>query len=197
LLGDAMRLDPFSAWLPAKLAWTHHMAGDADASLTLSRKLMEKFPDNDTTNLYAILILSYNGQAESVLERTRAIAERLPQYDFAASSYAYVLAQAGHAEEALAILDRLHWFSRERFVLNTFNAAVYTALGDRDSAIRELQIANENRCPWFFLMLADPRLASLRGDPEFEAMRSILPAMEAGAEKQPAAEDSSFKPEIY
>ena len=89
--------------------------------------------------------------------------------------HAYALACAGRKDEARAILERLQWLSRERFLLNSFNPAVHVALGDLDAAIEELRTANETRCPWFFQMLADPRLKPLHGHPEFEQMRAILP----------------------
>ena len=95
--------------------------------------------------------------------------------------YAYALACDGRSAEARAVLDRSQWLSRERFVLNSFNAAVYVALGDLDSAIAELEVSNQIRCPWFFQLLADPRLKPLRVRPEFIEMQSILPRMEAAA----------------
>jgi hypothetical protein len=45
----------------------------------------------------------------------------------------------------------------------------------------EFRAANQERCPWFFQMLADPRLKPLHGHPEFEELRAILPRMEAAA----------------
>ena len=107
----------------------------------------------------------------------------MPHFDLATAVHAYALACAGHGDEAGALLERLQWLSRERFVPNGFNAAVYVALGEPEAALEELRIAEENRCPWFFQMLADPRLKLLKGRPEFEKMQSALTAMEADAEK--------------
>jgi DNA-binding winged helix-turn-helix (wHTH) protein len=184
LLHEAIRLDPYMPWLHAKLAWVMHLAGEAAASVDLVNKAMEKFPENDRIKLYGSMILSYNGEAAKVLEMTQAIAARMAQYDFAASAHAYVLACAGRTEEAHNILERLQWFSRERYVLNTLNVPAYAALGETQAAINELRIANNNRCPWFFQMLIDPRLKVLHGEPEFEFMCAILPAMEAEVASQ-------------
>ena len=68
--------------------------------------------------------------------------------------------------------------------MNTFDAATYVAMEQDDAALEVLRIANENRCPWFFQMLADPRLLPLRGRTEFERMRNSLRAMEADAERE-------------
>ena len=67
--------------------------------------------------------------------------------------------------------------------MNTFNAAVYVALGEHDAALATLRASCENRCPWFFQTLADPRLKPLHGRAEFESMRGILAAMEDDAGK--------------
>jgi hypothetical protein len=117
------------------------------------------------------------------VELARALASRSAHFDLATSVHAYALVCAGRKEEARTLLERLQWLSRERFVMNTFDAATYVAMDEDEAALEELRIANENRCPWFFQMLADPRLRPLRGRPEFEKMRSSLRAMEADAEK--------------
>ena len=51
----------------------------------------------------------------------------------------------------------------------------------------ELRAADEDRCPWFFAMLADPRLKTLHDLAEFKAMRAQLEAMQSGS-AIPAAE---------
>jgi len=79
------------------------------------------------------------------------------------------------------LLERLDWLSRERYVLRTMNAAALLALDDREAAIAELRKSAEIRCPWFFQMLADPRLKPLHGHPEFIELEAILPRMEAAA----------------
>jgi hypothetical protein len=64
-------------------------------------------------------------------------------------------------------------------------AEPYAALGDGDGAITELVTADRARCPWFFQTLADPRLKSLWGRPEFEKMRASLQEMETAAGETP------------
>ena len=107
----------------------------------------------------------------------------MPSFDLATAVEAYALAMAQRGDDARAILERLQWLSRERYVLRTFSPAVYVALGEHDAALSELQAAGEMRCPWIFQMLADPRLKPLRERPQFRSMQSILAGMEAEAER--------------
>jgi hypothetical protein len=62
------------------------------------------------------------------------------------------------------------------------------ALGEPDSAIAELRVSDESRCPWFFQMLADPQLKPLHSRPEFQQMQSILSDMEEEATSRPEAQ---------
>jgi TolB-like protein/tetratricopeptide (TPR) repeat protein len=189
LLRDAIRIDPFSPWLQNRLAWTLHLDGQASESLEQIRKMIALFPDREGTCLYGAVILAFNGESERAIELAQGFAQRSPHIDLAGAVHAYALACTGRADEARVILERLQWLSRERYVVRGFTPAAYLALGDRDAALAELLAAEEARCPWFFQMLADPRLIPLHGNPDFERMRAILPAMEADVEQDLQMED--------
>jgi hypothetical protein len=118
------------------------------------------------------------------VQLAETLARRLPYFDLATSVHAYALARGGRKDEARTILERLQWLSRERFVMKSFNPAVYLALGDPESALGELRAAGEDRCPWFFQMLADPRLELLHGRPEFTEMKATLARMEASVAQE-------------
>jgi tetratricopeptide (TPR) repeat protein/TolB-like protein len=178
LLRAAIQADPYSPWLQAELAWALHLAGEAEASVDQIRKAISQFTEHDGAHLYGAMILAYNGEAARAVELARALAARSAHFDLATSAHAYALACAGRKEEARMLLERLQWLSRQRFVMSTFDAATYVAMDEDEAALEELRIANENRCPWFFQMLGDPRLQPLRGRPEFERMRSSLRTME-------------------
>jgi TolB-like protein len=184
MLEAAIRVDCYSPWLQARLAWALHLAGEAAASVEQIRKTLELYPEHQGACLYGSLILAFNGEAARGTELAQDLAQRLPYFDLATAVHAYALASEGRGGEARTILERLQWLSRERFVLNSFTPAVHVALGDHEAALRELEASAESRCPWFFQMLADPRLKPLGGHPEFERMRGILAGMEAAVERE-------------
>ncbi len=185
ILRKALGQDPYSPWLHNRLAWAFHLDGQAEQSVEQILKAIALFPDHEGTGLYGPLILAFNGERERATQLAGELSRRLPYFDLATAIYAYTLSCGGRGDEARTILERLQWLSRERFVLRSFNAAVYVALGDHDAAIHELQVAAEARCPWFFQMLADPRLKPLHGRPEFVKMCEMLPRMEAAAASAP------------
>jgi DNA-binding winged helix-turn-helix (wHTH) protein/tetratricopeptide (TPR) repeat protein len=179
LLREALLLDPFSPWLHVRLAWALHLAGQAAESLAQINHAIDLFPHHEGSIFYGSLILAYNGQTERALRVLNGLTDRLSYFDLGTAIHAYALVRAGRVGEARSILERLQWLSRERFVISSFLPAVYAALGDLDAAIAELRTSLNMRCPWFFQVLADPRLAPLHGHPDFEEMRAILPRMEA------------------
>jgi TolB-like protein/tetratricopeptide (TPR) repeat protein len=184
LLRAAIELDPFSPSLHNRLAWALHLAGQAGESVEQIEEGIRLFPGHEDTALYGSIILSFNGNAARGVQLAQDLAQRQPFFDLATAAHAYALACAGRFIEARATLERLQWLSRERFVVSSFNPAVHVALGDPDAAIAELNAANDARCPWFFQMLADPRLKPLHGRREFKELQAILPRMEAAAREE-------------
>jgi DNA-binding winged helix-turn-helix (wHTH) protein/tetratricopeptide (TPR) repeat protein len=183
MLNDALRADPFSPWLNARLAWALHLSDDPAGSLNQIEHTLELFPDHESSELYGAIILAFNGHAERAVTLSESLVKRSPYFDVATVVHGYALACAGRREEARAILERLQWLSRERYVLSSFTPALCVALGDLDVALTEMQAAAESRCPWFFQMLADPRMKPLRQRPEFSRMQKQLERMETAAEK--------------
>ncbi len=181
LLSASIRTDPYSPWLHAARAWLLHLAGEPEASVAQIEKAIDLSSDYDNALFFGAMILGYNGETARALEVAETLASRSSHYDLATSAHAYALACAGRRDESHSLLEQLQWLSRERFVLNTLNAAAYVVLGENDAAIEELVHANETRCPWFFQILADPRLKPLRALPRFAALESVWAAMEAEA----------------
>lgn len=190
LLGAAIEMDPYAPWLNARLAWALHLDGQAEKSVEQIEHCVQFFPDNEGTALYGSLILSYNGQQERAVTLAQGLVQRQPYFDLATAAAANALATAGQPAEARAILERLQWLSRERFVLRSFTSAVYVALGDHETALSELQAANEARNPWFFQMLADPALRPLHGDSGFQELQAVLARMEDEAQRENGPEST-------
>lgn len=173
ILDDAIISDPFSARLQARRAWTLHLQGAAEASIAAMRETLKNFPEREALGLYASMIFAHNGLAEEAVNLASELARRQPYFDPATAAHAYALASAGRSEEARQILERLQWLSNERFVISSFTPAAWVALGETQAALEALRAAEQARCPWFFQMLADPRLAPLAGCAEFQHMQQM------------------------
>lgn len=185
ILRAALIEDPFAPWLHARLAWASHLAGKPRESVEQIEKALQLFPDHNGICLYGALILAHNGHAKRGTLLARELLKRSPYFDIATAILAYTTACEGRGQDAEAILEQLQWLSRERFVISSFNPAIHVVLGNIEDAISELRTADEARCPWFFQMLADPRLNALHGHPEFESMLATLEQMESLAAVTP------------
>ena len=181
LLQAGIESDPYSPWLNAALAWTWHLAGEPDKSLRQAERCLAQIPDHTATRLFAGMILAFHGDLDRAISLAREVVRHSPSFDLGIALHAYVLARRDQREECEEYLERLQWLGHERYILRSFSAPVYVALGDPEGAMAELRAADEDRCPWFFQMLADPRLQPLRAFPEFQAMHSRLKQMEAEA----------------
>ena len=182
-LQSALLVDPFAPCLHSLHAWTLHLTGQSAKSVEAIERALDLFPDHESTAAFAALILSFNGHPEQGVKLAQDLVRRAPYFDLATAIHGYALACTGQQEEAHEILERLQWLGRERFVLRSFLPAGFATLGLIDEAVTELHAADEARCPWFFQMLADPRLAPLHGHPDFEHMRESLEKMEYSVEE--------------
>ena len=186
ILNEALHADPYSPWLNARLAWAYHLSGEPAKSMAQAEHALDIFPDHESTNIYGAIILAFNGNTNRAIAVSENLVRRSPYLDPAMAVHGYALAQSGRADEARSILERLQWLSRERFVLSSFTAPICAALGDIEAALAEMHTSAESRCPWFFQMLADPRLESLHSHSQFTGLQKILERMEIAAEKKPA-----------
>jgi tetratricopeptide (TPR) repeat protein len=88
---------------------------------------------------------------------------------------AFVLASTGNKAEARVLLDELllRYRSTSESIAGSI-AAIYTGLGDRESALQWLGIAVRDRDPELGYLLVDPKWDSLRDDDRFvAAMRTV------------------------
>ena len=77
---------------------------------------------------------------------------------------------SGRTAEARHLLHTLQTLSRQRYVLPTFIARMYGALGEKDEAFQYLNRGYSERCwPMVFLKV-DPLCDPLRSDPRFSEL---------------------------
>ena len=104
-------------------------------------------------------------KAITEIQKAREIEKHVAE-PLASLGRAYAL--AGHTADARHVLDDLSKMSDTDHVTPYNVATIYTALGDKDAAIAQLEKAYQERS-WYLLFLAvDPQLDNLRGDPRFK-----------------------------
>jgi len=185
LLHSALSIDPYSPMLHSRLAWAHHLAGDAVAAAEEARITQTLFPGHPGAQFFCSIVLAAAAKsgdtkgelAVQAISLATKLVQNAPYLDAGASNLAYILARQGRHGEARALLDSQRQLSRERFVMRSFHAPALVELSEFDAAIEALVIADQQHCSWLFELLLDPRLQALRGQSEFERLSRSMREM--------------------
>ena len=165
LLRAAIQLDPYSPGSmpasPGRCTWPADAAATAS---TRSDSALSQFPENDGANLYGAIILAYNGEtARATSNSPRHSRSGSPTSIWPPRSTPMPWPVPDRADEARAILERLQWLGRERFLLEPSRPAVYVALGEPDAALAELRTLQRDPLP---VVLPDARRSAPQAPPE-------------------------------
>jgi len=161
-LRRALQKDPLSLSLQRELAWLQFITGRYEEAIDSLEHIRSVDPNFSSVEMRLARALTFAGrplEALRVLEARRA--EPGVQHWMA---LAYVL--AGRRAE----VERLAATHDHPFRL----AVIYAALGDTDRAFEALDRAAVRVPQRAGLLLRDPEMAPLRGDPRFDAIRKKL-----------------------
>ena len=86
------------------------------------------------------------------------------------ASLGHVYAAQGKREDARRLIDQLRDESKKGYVSPYHAAVIYAGLGEKDKAFEMLNRAAQERSTMLVYLRKDPRLASLRSDPRFQAL---------------------------
>jgi TolB-like protein/Flp pilus assembly protein TadD len=110
------------------------------------------------------------GQTGPALEALAAGARLSGNNSKTLSLRGYVLAQAGRAAEARAVLTTLETVASTRYVPPYAFAIVHAGLGDRGASMKWLERAYDVRDAHLVFLTVDPKWDPFRGDPRFDAL---------------------------
>ncbi|HEX9811004.1 MAG TPA: tetratricopeptide repeat protein, partial [Burkholderiales bacterium] len=168
-LRRACAINPYSISHHGALAYSLFCAGQSAAALDVAREVIKIMPMQAPGYTHAATYAAYlNEHKEAIAAGRRSI--KLSRRDSTQMvGLAYALARAGRRAEASALAREMTEADRPAAVRSLI-APVFAALGDREQAVRWLERAAEERCPWFRSVLADPRLAELEEVKKFQRL---------------------------
>jgi TolB-like protein/Tfp pilus assembly protein PilF len=166
----ARQLDPLSLIINANLANVYWGARQSDQAIQQCQKTLELDSQFSPARMYLAWAYEQKGMFGEAIKELQAIARRRdgemePQY---MSELARAYALAGKKAEALQTMSELDELSKRAYVSSWDKATVYAALGEKDRAISELQLAyrdHDDRIAW---LASDQRVDVLRSDPRFQ-----------------------------
>jgi TolB-like protein/Tfp pilus assembly protein PilF len=166
---EAAALDPLSLIIHTSLGIIHYRAWRFEPALERLRRSAELDPNFGPVYLHLGLTYSALGRhADAVREMKRQV-ELMPGTLDPTAMLAAVLARAGNAAEARALLDNLlRRRAAGEYLSSVQVAAIYAGLGDHDRAFESLEQAYRERS-WFLGYLArEPLFDGLRSDARFQ-----------------------------
>ena len=163
----AQELDPLSMSINVWVGWILSFVGQHDQALDQLLKTKEMDPSFLLTRHRLALVYADRKMFDKALAEANELT-RISDGRLGTLTLAYVYAKAGMRREALEQINALIEMSKHRFVSSAAIGMVYAMLGDKDSAFKWLERANEEHDLLVIRVKYDPRFESLRGDPRLD-----------------------------
>ena len=171
-LRQAQALEPLSLLIHRDFAWIDFCDGHYDEAIAQLRETLKRDPRFSAATTLLARALAATGQTREALETL----ER-GRTDISTGSYlsfrGYIEA-VGHQPDARQTLSDLRQVATKEYVTPYYFAVVYTALGDHEAALSELQRAYVEQDATLGSVNVDPRFAPLRGDARFQSLVAAM-----------------------
>jgi TolB-like protein/Tfp pilus assembly protein PilF len=166
----SVELDPLSVVINADLGVTFFYARRYDESAKQLRKTLELDPTSFYTHYNLGILLQTTGDLPGAIAEFEK-AKQLGDNTFVSTLCAQAKARTGDKDAAQRMLSDLDQMSQHREVVGYFRALLYLSLNNKDEALRWLEQGYAERDGSNISTIkVDPLLASLHGDPRFEAL---------------------------
>ena len=166
----SVELDPLSVVINADLGVTFFYARRYDESAKQLRKTLELDPTSFYPHYNLGIALQAAGDLSGAIAEYQK-AKQLGDNTYVSTLYAQAKARAGDKGAAQRMLNELDEISKHREVVGYFRALLYLSLNKKDEALRWLEQGyTERDGSNISTIKLDPLLASLHGDPRFEAL---------------------------
>jgi TolB-like protein/Tfp pilus assembly protein PilF len=163
----AQELDPLSLSINAWVGWILSLAGQNEQALEQLLKTKEMDPTFRITLHRLALVYADQGMFDKAIAEAKELS-RVSDGRLGTLTLAYIYAQAGMRREALEQVSSRIEMSKNSFVSPASIGMVYALLGDKDTAFKWLERANDEHDLLVLRVKHDPRFRSLRGDPRLD-----------------------------
>jgi tetratricopeptide (TPR) repeat protein len=166
----ARQLDPLFATSHALSSQVAYQARDYASAVEYARRAITIDPEFWIGHIMLGQAYQGLGRTPQALEELTAAARFSGQNSKALSFRGYLLAKAGHANEARDLLRTLEAAAHQRYVPPYAFALVHAGLGDADAMFASLDEAFTVHDVHLIFLPVDPKWDPYRDDPRFKAL---------------------------
>lgn len=167
-------LDPVSPLFNTVRAEILYHARDYDAAIAQARRTVEQYPDYWLAYIWLGSALREKKMYKEALEQFSQGRVRSHDHPVMISLYGNALALSGDTAGAHQALADLQHLAQSRYVSSLYFAAIYTGLGENNTALDWLDRAYEERNDRLVYLGAEPLADPLRSDPRFVKLMTKL-----------------------
>jgi len=172
-LKRAQELDPLSVVIMASTGWALYHVKRYDEAIAEFQKAL----DMDENFVRALWGIGEPYELKNDFQKSIASLEKAHQLDNSSSVFALLAASYARANrkvEARAILNELNQQMKLRYVDAYYVAEVYAALGEKEQALRSLEVAYRQRSSLVIWLKFEPKFDDLRSDARYvDLMRRV------------------------
>ncbi len=165
-LKRAQELDPLSVVIMASTGWALYHVKRYDEAIAEFQKAL----DMDENFVRALWGIAEPYELKQDFQKSIASLEKAHQLDNSPSVFALLAAsyaRANRKAEAQTILNELNQQMKLRYVDAYYVAEVYTALGEKEQALRSLEAAYREHSSLVIWLKFEPKFDDLRSDPRY------------------------------
>jgi TolB-like protein/DNA-binding winged helix-turn-helix (wHTH) protein/Tfp pilus assembly protein PilF len=166
----AQQLDPLSVAINTDIGFVEYYSGSYAEAAKQLRATVDMNPSFPLAHLWLGRVFQAQKQDEAAIAEFKAAGKGLVDWPVALAALGHVYGSTGRRGEARQTLERLLALSTQRYVTPYAVALVHAGLGDQSAAFDSLEQAVADRSNWLVWLKLDPRLASLRSSPRFDAL---------------------------
>lgn len=178
-LRQAQELEPLSLLIHRDFGWIDFCDGRYDEAIGQLRETLNRDPRYSAAITLLARALAAKGQTREALEMLERARTHISPGSYL--SFRGYIEAVGNHPGTRRTLSELRRIATQEYVTPYYFALLYTALGDHDTAISELQRAYVEQDATLGSVNVDPRFAPLRADARFQ---SLVAAMRFPGAKQ-------------
>jgi serine/threonine protein kinase len=166
----ATEIDPLSFSALGHLALILYVARRFDEAIASARKALEIEPNYHSAYVYMAMSHHAKGQLEEAIDHMERAVSLVPNNLYWLSMKAWLYALAGRQDDARQILAELSQHARRTYVSPISLANTYWVLGERDSWMKYMQAALEERSGLLIFVKTAAWNDGWRSDPFFQEL---------------------------